>query len=192
MKIIGVPQVFFDFLYQNQRFAYKTNGFGPKIHTFHAFHTFLTFHTFCGDSSSQIWSGVQTATSGTLVTFVQSQEKAFMRAELPCAPCTHTRTIAGFASVLCCALLCSTLLYSAALGCALLCCAVLVMCSAIILFLTQRFVGRSPFLRPATTRFHFPPEGEQRVAPFYFLQRIRQEGRRAFFSTPYTTVRGEV
>ena len=132
-----------NFLYKNQRFAYKTNGFGPKFHTFHAFHTFLTFHTFCGDSSSQIWSGVQTATSGTLVTFVQSQEKAFMRAELPCAPCTHT--IAGFASVLCCALLCSTLLYSAALGCALLCCAVLVMCSAIILFLTNDSWEGLPF-----------------------------------------------
>ena len=155
---ICFPLLFFDFWYQNQRFAYKTNSFWSTKHTFHTFHTFLTFHTFSRDSCPQIWSGVQTATSGTLVTFVQSQEKAFMRAELPCAPCTHT--IAGFASVLCCALLCSTLLYSAALGCVLLCCAVLVMCSAIILFLTQRFVGRSPFLRPATTRFHFPPEGE--------------------------------
>ena len=47
MKIIGFPKVFFDFLYQNQRSAYKTNGFEPKNH---AFHTFLTFHTFCGDS----------------------------------------------------------------------------------------------------------------------------------------------
>ena len=126
MKIIGFPQVFFDFLYQNQRSAYTTNGFGPKNHAFHAFHTFLTFHTFCGDSSSQIWSGGQTATSGTLATFVQSQEKAFMRAELPWAPCTHTFT--GFASVLCCDLLCSTLLYSAVLGCALLCCASAVLC----------------------------------------------------------------
>ena len=50
MKIIGFPKVFFDFLYQNQRSAYKTNGFEPKIHAFHTFHTFLTFHTFCGDS----------------------------------------------------------------------------------------------------------------------------------------------
>ena len=123
----------------------------------HTFHTVLTFHTFCGDSCPQIWSGGQTATSGTLATFVQSQEKAFMRAELPWAPCTHTFT--RFASVLCCDLLCSTLLYSAVLGCALLRCAVLVLCSAALLFLTKRFVGRSPFLRPATTRFYFPPEG---------------------------------
>ena len=160
MDIIGFPKIFFDFLYQNQRYAY---GFGQTNTLFTLFIIFILFIVFvetqCPWSGEcpQIWSGGQIATSGTLATFVQSQEKAFMRAELPWAPCTHTFT--RFASVLCCDLLCSTLLYSAVLGCALLRCAVLVLCSAALLFPTKRFVGRSPFLRPATTRFYFPPEG---------------------------------
>ena len=54
MKIIGFPMVFFDFLYNNQRSAYKTNCFEPKNQAFHTFHT---FHGFCSDSMPVIWSG---------------------------------------------------------------------------------------------------------------------------------------
>ena len=168
------------FLYQYQRFAYKSIVVLHK-NTLFRFFTFLTFHTFCGDSRPQIWSGGQTATSGTLATFVQSQEKAFMRAELPWAPCTHTFT--RFASVLCCDLLCSTLLYSAVLGCALLCCASAVLCCPSVS--DKEIRGKVSLSSSCNDQILLPTRRLVESCPVLLHKKNEEERRRAFL-VPHT------
>ena len=56
MNIMGFPQVFFDFLYQNQGFAYTTNGFyyeKPTLFTF--FTLFLLSPLFVETPSLDGW-----------------------------------------------------------------------------------------------------------------------------------------
>ena len=137
---------------------------------------FTLFTVFVETQCPQIWSGGQTATSGTLATFVQSQEKAFMRAELPWAPCTHTFT--RFASVLCCDLLCSTLLYSAVLGCALLCCASAVLCCPSVS--DKEIRGKVSLSSSCNDQILLPTRRLVESCPVLLPTKNREERRRAF------------